>query len=81
MHVVRSLTHVGSQPILHLRLLNPHVSSLLGDGEARPSCVARLAAASAGQAESGVTTAAGTSAFAYQGVRRNTFLAGTAEIF
>ena len=69
MHVIRSLTHTTSQPILQLRSLNPHVASLLEDGDARPNSIARHAAASVGRADSRSAAAVGISAFAYQGVK------------
>ena len=70
-HVIRTFAHEASQPILHLRLLNPHAADACNTDSGRPTAIPRAMAASASLAGSRIAAAAGTSAFAFQGVLRN----------
>ena len=64
---VRSMAHAVSQPMLHLRVLNPYVADACTDSAARGVAISRQRAPIARGRHLDGLAAAGTSAFAYQG--------------
>ncbi|KAL4451846.1 hypothetical protein ABPG75_007508, partial [Micractinium tetrahymenae] len=78
----QALSSAAAQPILHLAALNPHVASTIPrpgaffmPRQAAPTQAPMAASAAAGEADWGVATAWGVSAFAFQGTNAHALLA------